>query len=116
MTKAKSLSRSRFGSVDRRRFLAQCVGAAALSGVASRAFADDPLDALMDDGRPGQFGQDFDQALRSIPIPKPRAARLSPATDHFAQKAIAPYDETVARGGWPTVPHVDEFRVGNRHP
>ena len=70
MTKAKSLSRSRFGSVDRRRFLAQCAGAAALSGVASRAFADDPLDALMGDGRAGQFGQDFDQASRTIHMPK----------------------------------------------
>ena len=45
-------SQPRCGSVDRRAFLAQCAGAAALSGVASRAFADDPaLDALMDDGR-----------------------------------------------------------------
>jgi L,D-transpeptidase YcbB len=116
MTKAKSLSRSRFGSVDRRRFLAQCAGAAALSGVASRAFADDPLDALMDDGRPGQFGQDFDQASRTIHMPKPTAPMLSPATEQFTQKAIAAYDEIVARGGWPTVPHVDELRVGNRHP
>ncbi len=116
MTKAKSLSRSRFGSVDRRRFLAQCVGAAALSGIASRAFADDPLDALMDDGRPGQFGQDFDQASRTIHMPKPTAPMLSPATEQFTQKAIAAYDEIVARGGWPTVPHVDELRVGNRHP
>jgi murein L,D-transpeptidase YcbB/YkuD len=102
--------------VDRRAFLAQCVGAAALSGVASRAFADDPLDALMDDGRPGQFGQDFDQASRTIHMPKPTAPMLSPATEQFTQKAIAAYDEIVARGGWPTVPHVDELRVGNRHP
>jgi hypothetical protein len=108
-------NRSRIG-VDRRRFLAQCVGAAALSGVASRAFADDPLDALMDDGRPGQFGQDFDQASRTIHMPKPTAPMLSPATEQFTQKAIAAYDEIVARGGWPTVPHVDELRVGNRHP
>src|SRR5579864_5847845 len=102
--------------IDRRAFLAQCAGAAALSGVASRAFADDPLDALMDDGRAGQFGQDFDQASRTIHMPKPTAPMLSPATEEFTQKAIAAYDEIVARGGWPTVPHVDELRVGNRHP
>ena len=41
---------------------------------------------------------------------------LSPATEQFTQKAIAAYDEIVAGGGWPTVPHVDELRVGNRHP
>jgi murein L,D-transpeptidase YcbB/YkuD len=106
---------SRYG-VDRRRFLAQCTGAAVLSGVAGRAFADDPLDALMDDGRPGQFGQDFDQASRTVHMPKATAPMLSPATEQFTQKAIAAYDEIVARGGWPTVPHVDELRVGNRHP
>jgi len=102
--------------VDRRAFLAQCAGAAALSGVASRAFAEDPLDALMDDGRAGQFGQDFDQASRTVHMPKPTAPMLSPATEQFTQKAITAYDEIVARGGWPTVPHVDELRVGNRHP
>ena len=116
MTKAKSLSRSRFGGVDRRRFLAQCAGVAALTGLAGRAFADDPLDALMDDGRGGQFGQDFAQASRTVHMPKPTAPMLSPATEQFTQKAIAAYDEIVARGGWPTVPHVDELRVGNRHP
>jgi murein L,D-transpeptidase YcbB/YkuD len=116
MTRAKSLSRNRFGSIDRRRFLAQCAGAVAASGVAGRAFADDPLDALMDDGRPGQFGQDFDQASRTVHMPKATAPMLSPATEQFTQKAIAAYDEIVARGGWPTVPHVDELRVGNRHP
>jgi len=114
MKKARR-NRSRKG-VDRRAFLAQCAGVAALTGFAGRAFADDPLDALMDDGRPGQFGQDFDQASRTIHMPKPTAPMLSPATEQFTQKAIAAYDEIVARGGWPTVPHVDELRVGNRHP
>src|SRR4029077_6628231 len=114
MNQAKR-NRSRYG-IDRRRFLAACAGAAALSSFASRAFADDPLDALMDDGRPGQFGQDFDQASRTVHMPKPTAPMLSPATEQFTQKAIAAYDEIVARGGWPTVPHVDELRVGNRHP
>jgi murein L,D-transpeptidase YcbB/YkuD len=113
----RQVGRNRSGyGVDRRRFLAQCAGAAALSGVAGRAFADDPLDALMDDGRPGQFGQDFDQASRTVHMPKATAPMLSPATEQFTQKAIAAYDEIVARGGWPTVPHVDELRVGNRHP
>ena len=87
----------------------------ALSGVASR-LSPTTRSTLMDDGRPGQFGQDFDQASRTIHMPKPTAPMLSPATEQFTQKAIAAYDEIVARGGWPTVPHVDELRVGNRHP
>jgi murein L,D-transpeptidase YcbB/YkuD len=108
--------RSRKG-VDRRAFLAHCAGAVALTGVASRAFADDPaLDALIDDGRGGQFGQDFDQASRTIHMPKPTAPTLSPATAQFTDKAVEAYDGIVARGGWPTVPPVDVLRVGNRHP
>jgi murein L,D-transpeptidase YcbB/YkuD len=109
-------NRSRKG-VDRRAFLAHCAGAVALTGLASRAFADDPaLDALIDDGRAGQFGQDFDQASRTIHMPKPTAPTLSPATAQFTDKAVETYDGIVTRGGWPTVPPVDELRVGNRHP
>jgi murein L,D-transpeptidase YcbB/YkuD len=108
--------RSRKG-VDRRAFLAHCAGAVALTGLAGRAFADDPaLDALIDDGRGGQFGQDFDQASRTIHMPKPTAPTLSPATAQFTDKAVETYDGIVARGGWPTVPPVDVLRVGNRHP
>jgi L,D-transpeptidase YcbB len=109
-------NRSRRG-VDRRVFLAHCAGAVALTGLASRAFADDPaLDALIDDGRAGQFGQDFDQASRTIHMPKPTAPTLSPATAQFTDKAVETYDGIVTRGGWPTVPPVDVLRVGNRHP
>ena len=109
-------NRSRNG-VDRRAFLAQCAGAVALSGLAGRALADDPaLDALIGDGRTGQFGQDFDQASRTIHMPKPTAPTLSPATAQFTDKAVETYDAIVARGGWPTVPPVDVLRVGNRHP
>src|SRR3984893_5595582 len=86
--------------IDRRAFLAHCAGAAALSGVASRAFADDPLDALMDDGHACKCGQGFDRASGTIHMPKPTAPMLSPATEQFTQKAIAAYDEIVARGGW----------------
>jgi L,D-transpeptidase YcbB len=109
-------NRSRNG-VDRRNFLAQCAGAVALSGLAGRALADDPaLDALIGDGRTGQFGQDFDQASRTIHMPKPTAPTLSPATAQFTDQAVATYDAIVTRGGWPTVPPVDVLRVGNRHP
>jgi murein L,D-transpeptidase YcbB/YkuD len=114
MTRAGSRNRN---GVDRRAFLARCAGAVALTGFASRAFAEDPaLDALIDDGRAGQFGQDFDQASRTIHMPKPTAPTLSPATAQFTEQAVATYDAIVARGGWPTVPPVDELRVGNRHP
>jgi murein L,D-transpeptidase YcbB/YkuD len=119
MTKPRSGSRDRGRtSVDRRTLLKSFAGAAAMTGaLARRARAEDPaLDALIGDGGNGQLGQDFDQASRTVHMPKATAATLSPATAQFTEKAIATYDGIVDRGGWPTVPQVDELRVGTRHP
>jgi murein L,D-transpeptidase YcbB/YkuD len=119
MTKPPSGSRDRGRTgVDRRHLLKYFAGAAAMTGaLARRARAEDPaLDALIGDGGNGQLGQDFDQASRTIHMPKATAATLSPATAQFTEKAIQSYDGIVDRGGWPSVPQVDELRVGTRHP
>ena len=104
----------------RRAFLKHLAGAASLAaaGITARAAAadDKTLDALMGDTDRGEFGQTFDQASRTIHMPKPSAPTLSPATVQTTEKAIQTYDGIVDRGGWPLVPHVDELRVGNRHP
>ena len=78
-------------SPDRRSFLRRLAGAATLAaaGVAARrarAADDAPLDALMGDGERGEFGQNFDQASRTIHMPKATAPTLSPQTarDHPA--------------------------------
>ena len=97
---------------DRRAFLRRCAGAATLAAggaLAGRAFADDQeLNALIGDTDRGAFGQNFDQASRTIHMPK--------ATAQFTETAIKSYDDIVMRGGWPVVPKVDELRLGNRHP
>src|ERR1700692_653111 len=116
MKQAGSQNRSLKG-VDGRAFLARCAGAVALTGLASRAFADDPaLDALIDDGRAGEFGQNFDQASRTIHMPKPTAPTLSPATAQITEHAMATYDKIVAQGGWPEVPKADILKLGTRNP
>jgi murein L,D-transpeptidase YcbB/YkuD len=105
---------------DRRAFLRRFAGAASIAAggvMTGRAFADDkPLDALLGDTDHGEFGQAFDQASRTIHMPKATAPTLSPATAQFTETAIKAYDDIVARGGWPDVPKVDELRLGNRHP
>ncbi|MFZ0527296.1 MAG: L,D-transpeptidase family protein [Xanthobacteraceae bacterium] len=105
---------------DRRAFLRRFAGATtfAAGGVlAGRASADDKaLDALIDDTDRGEFGQAFDQASRTIHMPKPTAPTLSPSTEQFTEIAIKSYDDIVAGGGWPEVPKVDELRLGTRHP
>jgi murein L,D-transpeptidase YcbB/YkuD len=101
----------------RRAFLRHA-GGAALAGLAARqAFADEaPLDALIGDTDRSEFGQTFDQASRTIHMPKATAPTLSPATAETTKHAIETYDGIVARGGWPTVPKVDDLRLGMRHP
>jgi L,D-transpeptidase YcbB len=106
------------GRYNRRAVLRRFAGTAALAAgglIASRALAE-PLDDLLGDTDRGNFGQDFDQASRTIHMPKATAPTLSPATAQFTQVAVKTYDDIVARGGWPEVPKVDELRLGNRHP
>ena len=105
---------------DRRAFLRRFAGAAtfAAAGVAAaKAAAEDrSLDALIGDTDRGEFGQTFDQASRTIHMPKASAPTLSPATAETTERAIKTYDDIVAHGGWPEVPKVDELRLGMQHP
>jgi L,D-transpeptidase YcbB len=104
---------------DRRAFLQRLAGAAALTAAAARgAFAeDDPaLDALMGEGGGGEFGQSFDQASRTIHMPKASVPMLSPGTAQITEHAIKTYDDIVTRGGWPQVPHGEELKLGAHDP
>jgi len=106
--------------LDRRVFLRRFAGAATLAAAgvaAARAAAEDrSLDALIGDTDRGEFGQTFDQASRTIHMPKASAPTLSPATAETTERAIKSYDDIVAHGGWPEVPKVDELRLGMQHP
>jgi murein L,D-transpeptidase YcbB/YkuD len=115
------LSDKRGSRPNRRRFLRRLAGAASLGAMAikaRRAFAaeDAPLDAIMGDGEHREFGPAFDQASRTIHMPKATAPTLSPQTAQITQEAIQSYDAIVARGGWPLVPHLDDVRLGVRNP
>jgi L,D-transpeptidase YcbB len=105
---------------DRRAFLRRFAGAATLAATglaAARAAADDnSLNTLMGDTDRSEFGQTFDQASRTIHMPKASAPTLSPATAETTERAIKTYDDIVAHGGWPAVPKVDELRLGSHHP
>ena len=105
---------------DRRAFLRHAAGVAALAAtglVARAAFAeDDALDALIGDTQRGEFGQGFDEASRTIHMPKASEPTVSTATAQTTEKAIDRYADIVARGGWPQVPSVGVLRLGDRHP
>ena len=79
--------------------------------------ADDQLDALMGDAhRRGDLGQGFDDACRTIHMPKASEPTVSAATVQTTEQAIDRYDAIVARGGWPRVAAVTQLRLGDRHP
>ena len=105
---------------DRRAFLQRLAGAAtaaAAAGWSARAAAadDSTLDALIRAQR-GGFGQSFDDASRTIRMPKASEPTVSAATAETTEKAIDRYADIVARGGWPRVPSVNVLRLGDRHP
>ena len=88
------LSDKRGSRPDRRRFLRRLAGAASLGAMAikaRRAFAaeDAPLDAIMGDGEHREFGPAFDQASRTIHMPKATAPTLSPQTASLPEPATA---------------------------
>ena len=105
---------------DRRVFLRRLAGATTLAaaGLSGRAaFADDAaLDALIGDTQRGSFGQNFDEASRTIRMPKASEPTVSTATAQTTEQAVDRYAGIVTRGGWPAVPSVSVLRLGDRHP
>ncbi len=101
---------------DRRGFL-RLAGAAALTGAFARAAAaeDAALDQLIGDTQHGELGQKFDDASRTIRMPRATEPTVSTATAQTTEKAIDRYADIVARGGWPSVPSVSVLRLGDRH-
>ena len=100
----------------RRTVLRHFAGTATFAAGIRAAWADDrPLDALMGEVDHGNFGQTFDQASRTVHMPKATVPMLSPGTAEATRRAVETYDGIVARGGWPEVSKVLELRLGTRH-
>jgi L,D-transpeptidase YcbB len=115
MSKLRDKSRT-----DRRAFLRHLAGATALvaAGVSARgASAEDAaLDALIGETQRGQGGQGFDDASRTIHMPKASEPTVSTATAQTTEQAVERYAGIVGRGGWPQIPSVSALRLGDRHP
>jgi L,D-transpeptidase YcbB len=114
MSKFRDKSRT-----DRRAFLRNFAGATALAaaGVSARSASaeDAALDALIGETQRGQGGQGFDDASRTIHMPKASEPTVSTATAQTTEQAVERYAAIVGRGGWPQIPTVSVLRVGDRH-
>jgi L,D-transpeptidase YcbB len=100
---------------SRRIVLRHLARIAAFAGMHSALADDRALDALMGDADHGGFGQGFDQASRTVHMPKATIPMLSPGTAEATRRAVEVYDGIVARGGWPEVSKVLELRLGTTH-
>src|SRR5215831_2361060 len=102
--------------LSRRLVLRQLARLASIAAATRSALAEDrPLDALIGDVDHGGFGQDFDQASRTVHMPKATIPMLSPGSADATRRAVEIYDRIVARGGWPEVSKVMELRLGTQH-
>ena len=103
---------------DRRAVLRRVAGAAAAAvGWISQAKAEDSaLDALIGDTQRGEYGQSFDEASRTIRMPRASEPTVSAATAHTTEQAIDRYAAIVGSGGWPQVSASGTLRLGDRHP
>src|SRR6185312_5553517 len=102
----------KFTSLSRRAFI--LAGGAAAGLAAQAVAAEDPILQKLIAQQSGSFG--FDSASRTIKMPRASLPTISPATVTATEQAVTRYQESVARGGWPTVPPVNDLRLGNRHP
>ena len=107
-------------ATDRRAFLRHLAGATALAGAVASArvaWAEDAaLDELIGETQRGKGGQGFDDASRTIHMPKASVPTVSAATAQTTEQAVERYAGIVGRGGWPQIPTVSTLRLGDRHP
>ncbi len=91
-------------------------GGAIASATAGRAFAQDPIEALLQSPRRGQWSDQFDAGrgenrpgTSSLPI-------LSSRTPELIEQAMNDYRRIVSSGGWPIVPANEKLELGVSSP
>jgi murein L,D-transpeptidase YcbB/YkuD len=90
--------------------LALAAGAAALSGLSTRALAEDFEFGQL------EMGERYDSAARAIQMPKSSVPTLSPFTVQATENAIAQYQQIAAQGGWQPLPAGGRLRLGMQAP
>lgn len=89
---------------SRRALLRGLAGAAALTALPSRAFA-----------QSAEWAPEFDSASRTITMPRARFATLTGQTVQSIERAMQEYFGIVSRGGWRAVQGPERMRLGRRH-
>jgi L,D-transpeptidase YcbB len=97
--------------MKRRGFL-KLAGAAALSSIPAASFAQDPINAVLNSPRRGNWSDEFD-ARRDDSTPGTTTLPVfSDQTPYFIELAMQEYQAISASGGWPVVPATEKLEMG----
>jgi len=101
--------------MKRRDFLGLAAGFAS-AAVSSRAFAQDPIEAILQSPRRGQWSDQFDAGRSEAQVGNANLPIFSEQTPALVEAAIADYQRIAYSGGWPVVPANEKLRLGARSP
>lgn len=102
--------------MKRREFLAALGAGAASSLLGGKAFAQNPIDALLQSPKRGQWSDQFDArrgddkpGVSQIPV-------FSEQTPGFIEMAMDEHRRIAGSGGWPVVPANEKLELGSQSP
>jgi murein L,D-transpeptidase YcbB/YkuD len=108
---------TRAGSLMKRRDFLAALGAGAAAGMVSgRALAQNPIDALLQSPRRGQWSDQFDANRAESKPGTSTVPVFSEQTPGFIEMAMEDYRRIVGNGGWPVVPANEKLELGTASP
>ena len=102
--------------MKRRDFLAALSAGAAGGMLAGKAFAQNPIDALLQSPKHGQWSDQFDARASETRPGTSTVPVFSEQTPGFIEAAMEDYRRITANGGWPVVPATDKLELGAASP
>jgi murein L,D-transpeptidase YcbB/YkuD len=102
--------------MKRREFLAG-LGAGTVGALATgKAFAQNPIDAILQSPRRGQWSDEFDSRTSGEQAGSSTVPVFSEETPGFIEVAMDEYRRIAANGGWPVVPATEKLEIGVTSP
>ena len=98
--------------MKRREFLAGLGAGAAGLVSAGNAFAQNPIDAILQSPRRGQWSDEFDAQLSNEQAGNSTIPVFSEQTPGLIELAMDDYRRIAGNGGWPVVPASEKLQLG----
>ncbi len=102
--------------MKRRDFLTGVGAGLAATGLGGRAFAQNPIDALLQSPKRGQWSDQFDARRGDAKPGVSQVPVFSEQTPGFIEAAMDDYRRIAGSGGWPVVPANEKLQLGSQSP